>query len=117
MPLALVSMLALLGMLFFALNVGRLLVQRERTRMLTDVTVMSGATVYARCLNFDAALKKIDTITSDSDDLLGWFPFGGEALVVADEIVTYTKKIFEGVSPYLTAGVTESIAIANHVPA
>lgn len=117
MPLALLGMVAILGITFFVLNAGRLIVQRERTRMLTDITVMSGATVYARCLNFDAALKKIKDVTGFLNTVLGWFPAGGEALIAADNIVKEAKEGFEGSAPYLTAGCMEFVAFANGVPA
>jgi hypothetical protein len=106
-------MIGILTLLMFLFNVGRLLAQRERTRMQTDVSAMSGAVIYARCLNFYSLVKKVDQGSEAASLLVGWFPWGGEFVDAFYEIVDEIKSEFQEFSPYLVLGCTEWTSIQN----
>lgn len=113
LPLALVGMISILGMIVFLLNAGNLMIARERARMHTDVATLSGATVYARCLNFDAALKKADEFLGTIAKVT-YVVYGiGFLVEEVQEVVHEIKEGFEEAAPYITLGCTELNAIQN----
>jgi hypothetical protein len=111
--MALVGMAAILTLTLLMINVGRLLIERERTRMRTDVSVMSGATIYARCLNIYALLKKIDKTAKETSDTLGKVPYIGPVVTAAYEAIHAAKITFQESSPYLALGGIELMAEKN----
>ena len=59
LPLGLVGLFALILLLAFTLRLSTRLIQRERTRMRTDVTLYSGGIQYSRGLNLLAATEQL----------------------------------------------------------
>lgn len=113
LPLALVGLVAFVIMLLFMLNLGRLMIQRERTRLRTDVTVMSGAVIYARCLNLYVAAKKIDTIAAVGQVI----PWTAAEAAFIKAIVNAIKEGMVEFGPYATLAATEMIAFNNGLAA
>jgi hypothetical protein len=113
LPLALVGLVAFVIMLFFMLNVGRLMIQRERARMRTDVTVMSGAVIYARCLNLYVAVKKADTGLL----IAQLFPLATIEASILKQVVNAIKEGMVDFGPYCVLVATEFLAFNNGLAA
>lgn len=113
LPIALAGVVAVIMLIFFTVNTGRLMIERERTRMRTDVTALSGAVVYARCLNLYVLTKKSETIS----DLASVLPYVGEVFAVISEFIGALKKGIKGFGPYATLGATELVAYNNGLAA
>ena len=111
--MALAGVIAFVMLLFFLFNLGRLMVERERTRMRTDVTVMSGAVIYARCLNLYNFLKKADT----ASDTLSNLPWAGWVFSIINKFVAAAKKGIKNFGPYGTLAATELVAYNNQLVA
>lgn len=76
LPLALMMLVALMGLASLLLNTGRLLVKRERARVAADLTAYSGGVDYARGLNLLGSLNKIQAIV----DIVVTYYTAGEGL-------------------------------------
>jgi hypothetical protein len=109
LPLALLTLFAVAAAAALLFNSARLLIARDRVHVRTDVVAMSAATAYARALNFDAAVRKLES-TLQAASLL---PYAGEAAAALYEYVSEARKAYEEAAPGLLLADLEYLAFQN----
>ncbi|MES2201923.1 MAG: pilus assembly protein TadG-related protein [candidate division FCPU426 bacterium] len=71
LPVSLIGMITVLIALMFMINVGRLVLERERVSERADVTAFSGAVDYSRALNLLAMIKKAEAAATAASAVAG----------------------------------------------
>lgn len=109
LPLGLLGLLTLVLLLAFTLRLSTRLIQRERSRMLTDVTAYSGGVQYARSMNLLAASEQASAISWIATFLTGGSSYGATQRILA------IQRYFLKAGPWLVEASTVGLGAANGI--